>query len=549
MEDRKKKLKEKYKKKFDIQNNNIATKYSLENIENDNNNFSETEKLCVYCRQSFNNDLNYNCGKICYLISDYFIDILKKKDENLRKKSRRFITCNHKIHFDCYNKFMMEANFDNLLKDGFACPLCKKLSNIILCDFSTINNSEVLKGLNLEIENDNFDEFHKIEFKKKYQTLFLDNLFFFEIYSSKLLKRDLLVKDIINNNKIFEEIYNYILNDFDTFCIFYNLTSYKNEQINIWKNILLTLRLLCKYKIFDIFDFFISKFKSIYESFINLNISYLNNFDISTIINEFIISLFILYDLDEKNKEKIKNLFQNNIFIYMLLHSFLEKKENNFEQFLLKKENQELIEKKFKLYNSKYKICFLLYEEKEENLQLKFDINQIKINPKIENALNSYKNLISKPQYLEVPKFNIINLPENYIEFGPKYMNVNCIYCHKKDLDYYVCLICGNKICSHVNCVIELNGAKIYSLVWHSKKCMGGNSIFISGKNTEIVYLYKRRFYISGIFVYLNSFGESINGSDLNENYMLNNKEFEKSIKKFIDLTYREKCNQIGNAP
>ena len=544
IEDRKKKLKEKYKKKFDTQNNNIAKKYSLENIENENNNFSETEKLCIYCRQSFNNDLNNYFGKICYLISDYFIDILKKKDENIRTKSTRFITCNHKIHFECYNKFVIETNYDNnLLKEGFACPLCKKLSNIILCDLSNIKNYDILKGLNLEIENNYYD---KNDYGK-YKNLFLQNEYFFEIYTSKLLKRDILIKDIIEDKNIFKEIYNKILNDFDAFYFYYNLTSYKNEQINIWKNILLSLRLLCKYRINKGFDFFISKFKSIYECFQKLNLSYLYNFDISSIINEFIFCLYILYDLDEKNKEKIKNLFQNNILIYILLYSFLEKKENNFEQFLLKKENHELIEKIFKLYSSKYKICFLLYDEKEENLQLNLDIHQIKNNPIIKNVLDNYKNLITKTQYLEIPEFNIINLPENYIEFGPKYMNINCIYCNKKHLDYYVCLICGKKMCSHINCVIKLGEKKLYSLVCHSKKCAGGNSIFISSKNTEIIYFYKRRFYISGIFVYLNSFGESPEGYNLNGNYLLNKKELENSIKKYIELTYRKKSFQIGN--
>ena len=119
-------------------------------------------------------------------------------------------------------------------------------------------------------------------------------------------------------------------------------------------------------------------------------------------------------------------------------------------------------------------------------------------------------------------------------------MNINCIYCHKKDLEYFVCLICGNKMCSHISCVIPLNEKKIYSLIYHSKKCTGGNCIFISGKNTEIVYLYKRRFYNSSIFIYLNSFGEPVNGYNLNGNYILNKKELEKSIKKFIELTYRK---------
>ena len=42
------------------------------------------------------------------------------------------------------------------------------------------------------------------------------------------------------------------------------------------------------------------------------------NYDFCDIINKYIITSFILFDANEENKEKIKNIFQNKILIYFI---------------------------------------------------------------------------------------------------------------------------------------------------------------------------------------------------------------------------------------
>jgi hypothetical protein len=81
LDKKKKSIINKYKKKVDSQYQVILKKYSSSDIEvePDEAILSQKEEICVYCRQSLNNDINNYFGKICYLISDYFIDILKKK--------------------------------------------------------------------------------------------------------------------------------------------------------------------------------------------------------------------------------------------------------------------------------------------------------------------------------------------------------------------------------------------------------------------------------------------------------------------------------------
>jgi len=535
-------LKDKLKKKFDKKMENVMEKLSdiSSEISDENTNkinTNETEVICIYCRQAINyDDLNNFAGKICYTIRDYFRDILKKKDEKSRKKTMRFITCFHNIHFQCYGELVSNSNSQIL------CPLCKKTSNAIVFDLLNIIKSKAneqdnfFKGLNLEEENDNNSK-NSEAIVTKYKYLFDSLVIFYDCYCYNSLKEDYKC----------EKVYNFILNDFDTLLFYYNLTNHKNEQIYLWKNILLSIKLICKYISDELKNLVISKFKNIYKNIQELNFNYLIDFEISTLINEFILCLFILYDLDQKSKDKISSLFQNNILPYIFAYMLIQKKENNFKEFLNKEENKEFIQKIINFYNLKYKIFFLLCDEKEENLEINLDINSLKNNEKIQILINNNQNLILKEQYIDYPNLEIIKLPEQFIEFCPKYMDMKCINCHKQIFEFYLCLICGNKICNNRACMTDTkpNGKKEYSLIEHSKICGGGNAIFISGQTSEIIYITKRQFIRSEIFVYLNSFGEHPKGNDLSGNFLLNHSELDKSIQIFIDLLFRKKGFQI----
>ena len=150
---------------------------------------------------------------------------------------------------------------------------------------------------------------------------------------------------------------------------------------------------------------------------------------------------------------------------------------------------------------------------------------------------------------MAIPVFDIINLPENGIEFLNK-TNGYCFYCHKKNLSSYLCLLCGKKICNNIHCIVEnaSKGGKDYSLIYHSKKCCGGNGIFLDLTNTEIMYILKRRILKSNIFVYMNDFGEALKEKYyLSDEYKLNKNELNKGIIKFIDMTYRKQDSKYYN--
>ena len=549
-----KNLKEKFKKLFAKKNDLIKDQIIHSNIIIEEKDQKEEEE-CVYCRQSFHKEQNNNFefyGKICYYFSDYLTDIMRKKSEGQRNKGRKFVSCNHKIHFKCYNEFICKnISFES---NEFECPLCKKLSNIIICDFSSFNNNnnyfDLIKGINYG-NKINFDEYIKDNIDIKYQSLVDSNILSFENYCSKICHKQILIKDINSDIKLEGKILKSIIEDFEECTIYYTLTNNKQEQIEIWKNILYNLRFLYQYKILKFSDNFIQLINILKIHNINNFGEFLSLYSISDIINKFIIICIILFNPTKENKEKIKNIFHYIILPYLIYISFNKSSNETFDKYINNKKT-ELI-KVIELYKLKCKICLLLLNEKEENINLNISLEQITSYIK-SNSFFTYlyqfqnNNFIRLDEYLEIPELHLSKLPEKAFELL-NMQNNYCLYCHKKDLTLttYICLLCGNQMCNNKYCIVEdkLKGKKEYSLIYHSKKCCGGNGLFLNVTNAEIIFIFKRRLIESGIFIYLNNFGEPMKDTYLNDEYKLNNTELQKGISKYIDLSYRKKIDKI----
>ena len=542
----KEKLKQKYAKKHAI----INEQFKIYNIIMEDKNQME-EESCVFCRGSLHkapNKFEYY-GKICYYFSDYLTDIMRKKPESERKKNGKFVSCNHKIHIKCFNKFIC-LHMDNENND-FQCPLCKKLSNIVLLDFNKLikekSYNDIIKGINYENSGINIDGFYK-EDKDNNQSLIYSNVLIFENFCSKISEKQILIKDINSDKNIEKEMFNNIVNTFEEFTKYYSITNNKSEQIDIWKNILFNMKILFQYKILNAFD---DIFKLINLFKID-NVQYfeelLTNFTISDIINKFIIISVILFEVNEENKKMIKLFFERKILPYLIFIACI-KNSRNIDDFLIN--NKAELEKTLEFYKLKYKICFLLFDEKEENIKINIPLDQIssfiKSNTTFINLFQNTKINSIKEQHLEIPEFNLVSLPERGIEFFNR-KNANCFYCHKKSFSAYYCLICGNQICNNVNCTIvdASNGQKEYALIYHSIKCCGNNGIFLNIQNVEIKYILDRRMIDSGIHIYLNNFGEYLNDKYyLNDDYVLNKNELKKAITEYIDLNFRKKLGKI----
>ena len=563
---RKNTLINKYKNQFKEKNQNFTNKflsntkneneYNIINI-NENNNNKEEEEICIFCRQSLNkNNLDNYFGKLCFKLSDFFIDILNNIEKNnLRKKKSRFVTCNHKIHFNCYEKFIIEnyQHNDDILKDGFSCPLCKKLSNIFLCDLKSIylNKNDILKGCSFQ--NKNFDEIYN--YNNENLKILIPIINFFEEYSSSLLKHKVLINDINENKILFENLYNIIIEDFKSFFTYYLITDYKNEQIEIWKNIILIIRYLLKTFQLKYLSFFINKINKFLLDLDN------NNFYIIYEIIEFFFCLTIIFDFENKSIFS----FYNDLITYFFFYYYLKINKNkninevNFIEFLNNNNNLDLLRNLYNKFHINYKIFLLLNNIDETIISFEETISIIKDNKNIPNIIKNYlnlnqsndNNLVLIYDIFNMPKFKIIDLPNNFLELSSIYADKVCIECHKLNSKYYICLICGEKICNLKTCQREINfkNKKEYSLIIHSKNCSGGNSLFLKNTNSEIIYILKRTIIFSKKFIYLNSFGEYLNKSNLTSEYILNKAALEKSLQNYINLSFRIKLNKIQSIP
>ena len=542
----KNKLKDKLKKKYEKKNEELNEKIISSNIILEENIQKEQDE-CVFCHQPINNEKNNNqySGKIYYYFSDYITDILKKIPEKQRKKAKKFVSCNHKIHFKCFNEFIV-TNFNKENKE-FECPLCKKLSNIILCDFYSLkeNNYDIIKGIDYTNDKIDVDKFYEKDKDNKFKELFYVNILTFENYCSGLFHKQILIKDFDGNKNLFEKWFDLIIKDFEEFTMYYLRTSNKKEQIEIWKNILYNIRLLFKYKLIIIPDNILQLIENIakidnFEIFEKL----LTNYDFNDIINIYIIISFIFFDSKEENVNKIKHIFKKKISLYYIYIAFIKNNNNNIDKFLSDRETD--IKKALELFYLKYKICFLLLNENEEkiNISLELILPYLKGNSDFIEMIDSTrkKNYLSniKDVYLEIPEFKIINLPESGIEFLNRTI-VICLYCKKKCLSSYLCLFCRNTICNSVDCFVndDFKNRREYSIIYHSKKCCGGNGLFLDISNAEIVYILKRRIINSNIFIYLNEYGDTINYKSLTEDYKLNKNELNSGITKYLDMTFR----------
>ena len=542
--DIKNKFKNKFKKKEELIKNKYINNGIMREVERKVE--EEIKEICQYCKKELDINLNNFYGIICNLTSDYFIDLLKQTPQKDRSNSRRFLTCKHKIHFNCFFKLIERIDNSNNNKI-FKCPVCLRESNILICDYISLfksNDNLIMKGMTLG-EN-NLEEFYSLNDDSTEISFSNINIIFIEDYCSKLFNKTIKIEELNQENG--NNLLKRIIKDFETFNVYYNLTSHKKEQIIIWKNILYTYRYLYKARIINSTDFLVNEFNMIYNDIINYNIFIINKYNISDIINKFIILLFILYDLNETNQNEIKNIFLNNILIFIFFAFYINNNAKNIEIFF---KDKNTLRKAFEIFKLKYEIFLLFFiESNKENQILNFEnvLSFLKESEKFKELINKYNNdnnIISNKEnkYLELPQFKIITLPNNYNEFLVKYMNINCTNCNKKKDIYYICLFCGCKLCADKQCSTLYKEKEFNSISFHTKICSGGQGFFINN-NSCICFVLKSELIITNNYIYLNALGENFRAGksyDLKSEYLLNMNVLEENKQKYIDMNYNGK--------
>ena len=218
-------MKEKMKNKFKNKNDNLVAKLGLsKKISAEINNES-----CIICHKTIDQeDINKPYGLIGNILNDNFFsnafyqsiekeykkfNVNEKLAHQLRdlfmrsfgRKSKRIISCNHYIHFDCFFKQYMNYDLNKPLYN-FACPLCHRLSCFYIPMLINYTDKEIkgyLKGFNFNYIF-NYGKLHLKKDEKTKRKDIKDNV------KIKLVNKDAFIfkkahQDFVNSCKQFIE--------------------------------------------------------------------------------------------------------------------------------------------------------------------------------------------------------------------------------------------------------------------------------------------------------------------------------------------------------
>ena len=178
-----------------------------------------------------------------------------------------------------------------------------------------------------------------------------------------------------------------------------------------------------------------------------------------------------------------------------------------FSQFLPKK-------KIYNFFGIRYYLIFMSYSNKKKQF----------INP---NLLCSCLPII----------YNFIELPKFALDFQYNFFNVPCYSCERIGCPSLICLTCKTKIC----CTKEDICGYFDLFLDHNDECGGGRSIYISSDNYKIMLMNDEGFLEMEIPLYVNKFGESIDGYITSKDIILNEEEIKMAFKSFINYSWINK--------
>jgi hypothetical protein len=269
---------------------------------------------------------------------------------------------------------------------------------------------------------------------------------------------------------------------------FYSLYNNKTKEIINYKNINQYFTKNNKYMINNCFNFILQKFLiiRIITDFDNTNEDILNNFNnLSTEKMLSLIGIDNLYKSISKNKNNEINF--NDIF------KELPKLFKNEEVFC-------------KQYSVNHKIIF-------ESI-----INNIHKKKKED------KYLVRKELFVQFSplKFDFFKLDDNIFDLVEKNLEKKCIECSKITRHFYICLICGNKICKINNEYTE-----------HIKNCNRKYCIFLDMGDMEISIFSNSKF--KTLYpLYVNDAGVGPSTTEIGNEFNLSKEKLSLTLRTFI---------------
>ena len=208
-------------------------------------------------------------------------------------------------------------------------------------------------------------------------------------------------------------------------------------------------------------------------------------------------NIFSLIDMDDL----LKLLPQNEVFISDIINKLPE----TFNQ-------SEIFYKNFSSLLNFDKVLNSIFENVKEN-------------KKEEDFILNMELIIQ----FSPPKFNFITLDNNIFDFFMKYIGKKCCVCDKTTKHSYLCLICGEKVCTPKdNDDIDM----------HMYKCSPSYIIYIDMDNTKLHYVDSSRKIEKLYPLYVNKAGTGPKGSEISNEFNLSNEMLKTTIKNFISKDF-----------
>ena len=257
----------------------------------------------------------------------------------------------------------------------------------------------------------------------------------------------------------------------------------------------------------------------------------LNNEKIMNVLKLFL-QKFALMKLITNYNQKEEDIITNKLYDLNITEyfSFLGINNSNIESSINNDNNKDSLKFKtiLEIFNKSLNTPNI-FEDKIEN---KFDFNEM-INSLIKNIKKEKnskdKHLIKKELlvHFSLIKFKFIELEENYFDLIEKYLEKECIICNNVSRYYYICLICGNKICHTTLCD---------RFFVHKKNCGGKNCIFLNMDDGEIMIADNTKKYYTGL--YLNKQGVGPNSKRVNNGYKLDKEKQAQYFRNYISYDF-----------
>jgi len=517
------------------------------------------------------------------------INSIIKNEKIIKEKSPRITSCGHYFHMHCLIKGRLSTHvFKCPLCEKNQNILIPALTNFyeldnnlksfelkdILSKGNIINNNKIIDNTFKDIIIQFIKDSIQVEVSKKDNSLnynillegiitnyqsyinFLINLFysngttFHKNQQIDLIQNLILsIRYLVNINFIkIEEVIKYIhkiieiLIEDPTF----NDNIFENFEImyynNIFDKLLFSFSILLNYPEFNKLNHYLLNLILPYMSFL-FYIRHLiseNNFYYSRDkINEKInIEDFKQY-LNSNNSQMINylNQFLQKLYIINILADYSRSLNYNINELSLEKlfsilNMDELYQSLSK--NEKNEIIFTdLFEKlpkiKSNEKYISSDYNKI-FDLIINNAKekNQKKSLIKAELISQfVPyKFKLIDLDNNIFDMVEKYLFKKCCICNNYTKYYYICLICGEKVCNTKICDKVLK---------HVDICGGGSGIFIYISTTSLCLVKLISTKRNNLYpLYVNESGVGPNEYEIGNEFNLSQEKYNNALKTYI---------------